>query len=58
MSLKRRKCYECNADLTSKQYDKIPYKGQVRICCANGKCGKAIALKILMERRKANATGD
>lgn len=41
MSARKRKCYVCGADLTSKQIETIMFKNQLRICCP-GKCSEKI----------------
>lgn len=53
MNARRRKCYVCGLDLTSKQISREMYKGQVRICCV-GKCADTV--RALFRKEKARET--
>lgn len=56
MTIKKRKCYLCGADLTSKQYNKVTYKGAVRIVCV-GVCSKKLS-EIYIKEAQANGKAD
>lgn len=50
MTAKKRQCFLCGENLTSKQYDKVMYRKMVRIVCP-GKCSAKLSAMFIKDER-------